>query len=104
MTLETPAMPPSKRSNEWLSTPSKKVCKIQGSEDLLCDSDRSSTTTLETPLAPSPGPDQHTDPPMQMQDGQELMSSQDHALSMLSDDTTRPHRIRHPPKKYLDFD
>ena len=80
---------PSKRSNEChsptvISTLPEKA-RIVPSEDLLYlhDSKRSSTITLEEPLDPSPEPPQHTDP---------------------SDGTTRPYRIKHPPKKYLDFD
>jgi len=90
------------------STPSKKPRKIQGSEDLLRDmevsdeedeeeeegeeedeeeknSDDGSTVTLGTP---------------EVENGQPATSSKSRAPLMPPDDTNRPRRNRHPPKKY----
>ena len=73
-----------------ISTLPKKARIVQPSEDLLHDSDQSSII-MEAPLDPSPEPHQHTNPSMQMEEGQEPISSDCPAPSMPSDGMTRPH-------------
>ena len=89
---------PSKRSNESqnptaVSTPQKKA-RIVPSEE------QSSIITSEAPLDPSPGPHQHTDPPMQMKEEQEPISPPKGATpSKRSNECHSPTAISTPPKK-----
>jgi len=91
---------PSKRSNESqnptaVSTPQKKA-RIVPSEE------QSSIITSEAPLDPSPGPHQHTDPPMQMKEGQEPISPPKGATpSKRSNECHSPTAISTPPKRFV---
>jgi hypothetical protein len=108
LTLSTTALMPAARSTSGAtkrpnqfdelsspSTPSKKTRPVQPAQEVKQDSSRSSTITLDEPFPPSsPIPNDTTD---------SLTSSISSAPPLSLEDTTRPHRNRHPPKKFAEI-
>lgn len=89
--------PPSKRSARWddrasSSTPSKKMRPLEPIDETISSSDSNATSSTPPTIAECASPPTTTDV------DDPLISAQD------TEDASRPHRNRHPPKKYLEVD
>src|SRR6266480_736320 len=91
--LDTRLTPPSKRLNQCdsstgPSTSSKKPRTTLPAQETKHDSNETSSLVLNNPLQPSPIDPEDVPNTLQLETD-----------TVPSDDTARPHRNRHPPKK-----
>src|SRR2546430_11403392 len=91
--------PPSKRPSrcDGATGPSKKARTVQPAQEERHDSNESSAATLDKTLQPSPAPPRNIPNPLQTRTDTKLDTcSIGPTPSLPSNDTTKPHRNRHP--------